>query len=506
MSKLVMSIPIEKYEFTEINNSLAKVRINVFHEKQNPNGSYFEEESLTNNKEGFQNKPIVTSYIKNEDGEIEDFQEHNEDESPIGVIPETNNYEVSTIDDLQWVSIDGLIFKDYCPDAYELLKQGKKISMEIDILDGFKGNDGFYHIKKFELLCITCLSDMFAPAMGENASITLFSIKDSDTFATKFSEIINKANDLAINKRKDDIRVKREEIIAKFSLLNENIEGYKEIVDNSNLNDEELEKQLFSLSQNQLKSYIREELACKKTIKKYWDGEAYESNQYYLEDVLSDDNTIVAYNTVDYKYYGIPYTVNGDKISLDYSKSKRYVYGDWRPYNEGDTEPLDVVQQFSTDIIGQAKTEIEKTKESFNAKDSSEYKSLENELNTVKADFATLQSDKASLDAEVEELRKFKLEIEQKETEATVIEVLDKYSELQDIEGYEKVVENKFNVALDELEKNLKVFAFDNNIILNKKQKFSAKPKEPTNIPTENNQTQYSCGAWDILDKYKENK
>lgn len=505
MKKLVMSIPIEKYEFTEINSSLAKVRINVFHEKQNPNGSYFEEESLTNNKEGFSNKPIVASYVRNEDDEIEDFQEHNEDESPIGVVPETNNYEVSIIDDLQWVSIDGLIFKDYCPEAYELLKQGKKISMEIDILDGFKGTDGFYHIKKFDLLCITCLGN-YTPAMGDNATITLFSIKDSDSFAIKFSEIINKANDLAIKDRKDDMRVKRKEIIAKFSLLNENIQGYKEIVDNANLTDEELEKQLFSLSQNQLKSYIREELSSKKTIKKYWGGESYESNQYYLEDVLSDDSTIIAYDTVDYKYYGIPYTVNGDKVSLDYSNGKRYVYGDWRPYNDGDTEPLNVVQQFSTDIIGQAKAEIEKTKESFNVKETEEYTTLEGELNTVKADFATLQSDKASLDSEVEGLRKFKLDIEQKEQESVVNKLLDEYSILEKIEGYDKVVENKFNVSLDDLEKNLKVFAFDNNIIINKKQKFSTKPKEPTSIPVENNKTQYSSGAWDILDKYKENK
>lgn len=505
MEKLVMSIPIEKYEFTEINSSLANVRINVFHEKQNPNGSYFEEESLTNNKEGFQNKPIVASYIRNEDGEIEDFQEHNEDESPIGVIPETNNYEISIIDELQWVSVDGLIFKDYCPEAYELLKQGKKISMEIDVLDGFKGTDGFYHIKKFDLLCITCLGS-YTPAMGDNATITLFSIKDSNSFATKFSEIINKANDLAIKYRKDDMRVKREEIIAKFSLLNENVQGYKEIVDNSNLTEEELEKQLFSLSQNQLKSYIREELNCKKTIKRYWDGESYESNQYYLEDVLSDDSTIIAYDTVDYKYYGIPYTVNGDKVSLDYNKCKRYVCGDWRPYNDGDVEPLNVVQQFSTDIIGQAKAEIEKTKESFNVKETEEYIALENDLNTIKANFTTLQSDKATLDSEVEELRKFKLEIEQKEQESIVDEVLEKYSELKDIEGYDKVIENKFNVSLDDLEKNLKVFAFDNNIIINKKQKFSVKPKEPTSIPVENNKTQYSSGAWDILDKYKENK
>ena len=41
------------YTFSEINDDIGKVKINVMHQGYNPNGTFFEEESLTNNKESF---------------------------------------------------------------------------------------------------------------------------------------------------------------------------------------------------------------------------------------------------------------------------------------------------------------------------------------------------------------------------------------------------------------------------------------------------------------------
>ena len=184
MSKTVISIPIEKYTFSELDNDTARVRINVFHNSYNPNGSFFEDESLENSQESFKNKPLCCAYQYNDENEIEDFKEHNEEEKPVGVIPETNNYSIEEIDELKWAVTDGIVFKEYCPEAYELLKDGKKISMEIEVLEGFKGKDNFFHIKRFNLLCITILGDAWQPAMGENATIELFSKTDSESFAT----------------------------------------------------------------------------------------------------------------------------------------------------------------------------------------------------------------------------------------------------------------------------------------------------------------------------------
>lgn len=141
---------------------------------------------------------------------------------------------------------------------------------------------------------------------------------------------------------------------------------------------------------------------------------------------------------------------------------------------------------------------------------SEEYKVLEGELNKVKADyttlnsnFATLQSDKISLDEEIVGLRQFKADKEIEFKESQVDEVLAKFTELQTIEGYDELVKEKFNYTLEELETKLKVFAFDNNIVIGKKQKFSTKTEKPVNLPLENKIDNGGyTGAWNVLDKY----
>jgi hypothetical protein len=519
MSKTVISIPIEKYTFSELDNDIARVRINVFHNSYNPNGSFFEDESLENSQESFKNKPLCCAYQYNDENEIEDFKEHNEEEKPVGVIPETNNYSIEEIDELKWAVTDGIVFKEYCPEAYQLLKDGKKISMEIEVLEGFKGKDNFFHIKRFNLLCITILGDAWQPAMGENATIELFSKTDSESFATKFSAIINKANEIVGNvSTEGGKKVKREEIISKFSTLNEKVEGYKVIIDNSELSDEELEKQLFALSQNQLNQFINESISTETIIKQYWDGESYETQKYWLEDVVIADNIAVLWSREDYKNYGVPYFMSGDKVTLDYENAKRYVVGDWRPFEDGQSEPSNPIEMFANDIVEQATTQINKTKDSFNAKETEEYKTLETELNTkvgefkviegeldkVKSDYTTLQSDKFSLDEEVKDLRQFKADKEQEFKEAQVNEVLAKFTELEKVEGYDELIKDKFNYTLDELETKLKVFAFDNNIVVGKKQKFTrTNEQSPVNLPIEgkSNNSGYT-GAWDVLEKY----
>lgn len=533
MSKTVISIPIDRYTFTEISNDLGQLRINTYHNSYNPNGSFFEDDCLENSAESFKNKPICCAYQYDDEGNIIDFKEHNEEEKPIGVIPETNNYSIEEIDDLSWACVDGLIFKEYCPEAYELLKDGKKISMEIEVLEGFKGKDKFYHIQKFNLLCITVLGDNYDPAMGENATIELFNNTDSESFATKFSAIINKANEI-VDKLSTEggNTVKREEIISKFSALDK-VEGYKTIIENTELSNEDLEKQLFALSQNQLNQFICDALCEQKIIKQYWDGESYETCKYYLVDTIPSENITIVCECEDYDYYGIPYSLNGDVITLDYANAKKYLVGDWRPFQDCDTQPMNnPMEDFSEEVFGNCKKKMDSKKMTVDVKETEEYKVLESELskkseaystletslntkveefkiveselNKIKADYTTLNSDKASLDEEVIMLRQFKADKDKEFKEAQVDEVLAKFTELQTIEGYEELVKDKFEYTLEELETKLKVFAYDNNVVVNKKQKFNTKNEQtPVNLTIENkiNNDTY-VGAWSILDKY----
>lgn len=494
------------YTFSEINDDIGKVKINVMHQGYNPNGTFFEEESLTNNKESFNNKPICCYLELNSNGEV-DFEEHNEEEKPCGVVPESNNYEVVEIEGTNWISVEGYIFKEYCPEEYELLKNGnKKISMEIKVLDGFQGKDNFYHVKKFQLLCITILGDDYAPAMGQNATIETFNLKMEDMI-NKFNLILEKAEQTFNlknnnnNNNEGGKELKRKDIIAKFSTL-EKVEGYSEIVNDNNLTDEELEKKLFSLSVSQLRNSLRESLSNEKIIKKYWDGEAYETNKYYLEDIIYDDSIAIAYSSEDYKYYGIPYTTSGDKTTLDFKKCKRYVREGWREYSDGETVIDNDIQAFANSIVEAGTKEIENVKNNFSVKDSEEYKALEQELNDVKVEFTDLQAENKKLSDENEELKQFKSDKEIKEKENELNQVVEEFSYLKESEGYKELVDNKMKFSKEELEREFKILAFDFNKLNNNKKKFSKEQKQYNFDNTEKQEpsNEKTNTAWDLLD------
>lgn len=130
--------------------------------------------------------------------------------------------------------------------------------------------------------------------------------------------------------------------------------------------------------------------------------------------------------------------------------------------------------------------EVEEVKVDFEAK----YNEAVNELNELKAQFVDLQGELelakdnySKLEEEVVSLREFKANIEFEEHKTIVDERLDKYSELEAIDGYSELVKDKYTCDLDALEKEIKVFAFDNGVILGKKQKKNFSKEASGRIP-----------------------
>jgi len=483
------SFPIKHFNIISDDNDLVRYRLQICHDGANPNGSFFETQSFELSKDSFKNKPIVCAFLKDEDGEIIDFKGHEfkelleEDENgnlikktvyeeqPVGVIPETTgNIKVETINDMQWITCEGLIFKEYCGDAIKIIEEGTNgISMEIKVLDGFiDETTGFYHIKKFQFSGVTLLSNMYNPAMGTEAKIEIFNNTNIETFASKLNEIIDKANELRGGKE-----MKREEILAKFSTI-KSVEGYQSIVDNSELTEEELEKQLYSLSYNTLYGMISEELQPITYNGTNWCGELRVRRKYYLNDILQEENmAIVEDNEDNYNYYGMPYEVNGDKVSLKQDMKKRYVRGDWRPFQDGQVEltPNPIFSEIEEEAKQEFSAKIEEVKNSFNILETEEYK--------------TLNAKFAELNTEVEQLRKFKEEIEIKNKTDELDAVISEFASLEGISEFETLKENKMNFTAEQLTKELKIVAFDNKKdIENKDLKFSTKPS-PVQIPVE---------------------
>lgn len=482
--KMLMSLPIERFEVVSNVGDLTKARVKVYHLGANPNGTFFERSCIENSRDSFNYKPIVCDFNSNET----DFKGHEDTEKPIGCIPERCNYKTETIDNITWVSVDCYLYSVYCADAIDIIKDNdseKYISMEIMVEDGFDGNDGYFHVTKFSLLGVTILGNNYTPAMGYDAKIQLYeSVVKNEEFELKFTSMVNKIDEI-IKNNKGGQQVNRDEIIAKYTKYS-TVEGYSEIVDNAELSDEELEKALFELSYKQKLSSINEALG-EFTTELNWYGESFEIQKYWYTDI-TNENVIIVEDIEDDKTYGINFEMQGDKAVLDMESITRYVKGDWRPYSDGSEEDFackkkkyELMEEAHNKAVEKAQTEI---KENFDVKETEEYKAVDGELSTLKADYVTLKTEKEELETEIEPLRQFKLDKDLEEKEAQYSEVLGNYTALAEIEAYKELVEKKFEYSLEELEKECKVIAFDNNITL--KKTYSTKKKETQTYPLDN--------------------
>lgn len=138
--------------------------------------------------------------------------------------------------------------------------------------------------------------------------------------------------------------------------------------------------------------------------------------------------------------------------------------------------------------------------EDFEAK----YNEVVNELNELKAKYVDLEATYTALNEEVVGLREFKSNIETKEYQAEVDAMLEKYSELEDVQGYSEIIKDKYSMEIDKLETAIKVFAFDNGVVLGKKTKKNFAKKDTTIVFEKDTvETTIKESAWDdILGKY----
>lgn len=462
MDKKVFSIPIKNISFEDIANDqddLVPVKLQICHDRENPNGSYFETDSLLKAKDSISNKPIVCAYEVDDDNEKSDFMGHEKSlkvniddngklkfkeiyiEQPIGVIPETNDYSIEEIDGYNWVTANGFLYKTYCEDAIEIIKNNdgtKKLSMEIEVLDGEEDTvSGFYHVKDFKFLGITLLGQEHSPAMGDNSQISLFSkAEQNEKFAMQFAKILEEVNKGGKKMTKEGQEPEKEP-------------------------EKEPIKKEFSLSVNDLENRIREELSEFTYERVYSWGETETYNKYWLRDVIPTDNIVIVEDAQEYKNYGIPFIVNGDKVELKMEEAVRYIRGDWRVFEEGkdvedSVDHLEMFNKISEKETQHFTAEIEKVKESFIATETEEYKALQ-------ADFAKVESEKESL-------LQFKANFEKQERERQEIELFTKYKDLEALDGFAEIKEKSKDFSIQDLENNLLLLFAKKNFSVKKQQ------------------------------------
>ena len=270
----------------------------------------------------------------------------------------------------------------------------------------------------------------------QNSTIQV-NFENNNVFSTiqdKFEQFKQYIN----NSQGGNKQVKRDEILTKFSYLKG--AEFDAIVNDKSLSDEDLENKLFALSNNQIEKAIREELKTQKVLKKYYDGEAYETNKYFLEDVVQSENIVIVEDNESYGvFYGIPYTIEGDKATLDYTNAKRYVRGDWREFNDGQDQV--VINPSYSEFEKQLNTKYQALKDSFVATETEEYKGLLEKFN--------------ALETENNELKQFKQDTLDAQKEDKINSTFAKFSELEGMEGFNKLKENAKNMEIEDLEMNL---------------------------------------------------
>lgn len=425
MSKEIKNIalPINKIEYSKSNKNLIKCTIYVMHTGENLNYSSFSEEAVSKAKESLKNVPILANIKHDEDRNPTDFGGHDMDlhiierangdcefktvyiEKPVGVIPETNNYRIETLDNGEkWVVVEGFIWKEYS-DSHELLtKQDKKVSMEISVDNGYFDDNFMYHIEDYEYLGVTILGDDCPPAMGSNATISLFN--KSEDFKVEYTRLLEEVKNFE--------------------------EGGIEVEENKELETvETVEMEETPVVEEQVEEVV-------------------------VETVVEEIEPVV-------------------ETEEEFAKK--------------DEEESD-------------EDEVEDTKEEedFEAK----YNEVVDELNELKAKYVDLEATYTALNEEVVGLREFKSNIETKEYQAEVDAMLEKYSELTEVQGYDEVIKDKYSMEIDKLEMTIKVFAFDNGVVLGKKAKKNFTKKDTTIVFEKDTvETTIKESAWDdILGKY----
>lgn len=497
-----------KVKFEEIEEfqhpQFTKVKVWVATYGENANGSNITKEAFESAMKSLYNVPILGEWSES----IEDFKGHGgkleitdeginyiETTKPYGVIPESCNprWEFDN-ENIEYLVCDGLIWTGRYEESKKVMENCNNQSMEIELID-YSIENNITVIKDFAFTGICILGESTQPCFP-SAKI-VYSL-NKDEYKKEFNLMLEEIKNINFKEGGDNQVDERKQIINKFSHLKG--KEFDDIVSNKDLTLEELKDKLFSLSVNDLERRIREELKTNTVVHTDWWGDTYECQKYYLEDVIPDENIAICEDCDSwYKFYGIPYSVNGDKIELNYDNVNRYIRGDWRVYEEGYS---DITSNIFEVELKHNKEKIESIKADF--------ETTNEKLINIKADFSDLQTNYSTIEAEVNELREYRSNVEKAEFEAkeqarktNIDELVDKYSELKSIEGFDKLIENKYEKSIEDLEVSLKVFAFDNNVVLGKKTKKNFSKETGSKIPViSTNKEIKQDSAWDLLEKY----
>lgn len=431
----------------KINPLFSKAIVRIAYHGINRNNSYISKETFNKAIPTLFNIPVVGEYLENKDNfgghggklEISDKGiKWIQTTKPYGVVGENAKVyweEVTEKDGSihEYLTVDGVyLWTGRYEELNNLLEKNYGQSMEIEIQNGnFAIIDGQEVFKiddfVFSALCILGVDkgdnpDDHVEPCFESSSIMVYSL-NKEEFTKQFKQML------------EELR---------FSLNSSN-KGGQVVKDKKDLQTDN--KTDFTLTNNQLRDEIRAELYKEYTI----DAWGFKNYKYWYVD--HTDNLVIAEDTENgYRLVGFNYTVENDKVSIDFESKKR-VRIMYEPIENSENNSDDT-QRLEFNITSKDKVEYEsKVKEKEMEQNFASQK--DEEINKVQKEFTSLKEKCNQLEQEVNELRQFKANKLAEERAKAEQELYERFSaELTEEEIAEvKAVASEY--TLEQLEEKL---------------------------------------------------
>lgn len=447
-------------DLVEYNSSFDTGVLRVAYTGKNRNNSFIAKNTFERCMKSIYNCPVVCRYDRDTDEigshDMEVVSTKDGDlklvylTQPVGVVPESAR--------TWWMEFeedDGAIHEYLCTDvllwkrqeAYQKIKDDgiTDESMEITVKDG-QMKDGVFVIDDFEFTAF-CLLGTAEPCY-ESAALTVFS---KDDFRSEFDEMLRDlkeatqmmqlSDEICINTnlKGGTIQLDKHELMSQYGLTEDMIdfnlddfsveelaEKFEEIKATQNAEPDTSEPthnpENFALAEQ-----FREELVnalSTETVETCFG----EMARYWYVDYDAEAGMVYCYDGEDWKLYGLPFSMNGDNVVIDFNGKKRMKFAIVE-FDEGE-QPAPFANVFSY---------VENVFKENDSTWSEKYSVATNEMTEIKA--------------EVEELRQFKTGIETQQRNEAIDSLFAKFeAQLGDNESYRELKESHENFSIEEIE------------------------------------------------------
>lgn len=237
----------------QVNPLFSTCKVRVLYTGKNRNMSTITKEAVDKALSTLPNIPIVGEYsVENKDykghgGAIDlDSYKYIHTTKPYGVVPESATYEWESVKGAdgatrEYLTINGCyLWTGRYEEAYDVIKDGKGQSMEIEVTDGFwdEENESF-QIDNFVFSALCILGDEVEPAF-EDANITAYSLTNKDSFKAEFTAMLKELKSSLSKEKEVDAMLKK--LLEKYSITMEDITAKG--IDLNEISEDELESKI----------------------------------------------------------------------------------------------------------------------------------------------------------------------------------------------------------------------------------------------------------------------